>query len=62
MLDNNFSLKKNEFLVLVSKSGLDREAEYIEELYPQVLNVIANTNSLYKIDVQDFEPSSVFKT
>ena len=62
MLDNNFSLEKNEFLVLVSKSGLDREAEYIEELYPQVLNVIANTNSLYKIDVQDFEPSSVFKT
>ena len=61
MFDNNFSLEKNEFLVLVSKSGLDREAEYIEELYPQVLNVIANTNSLYKIDVQDFEPSSVFK-
>ena len=62
MFDNNFSLDKNEFLVLVSKSGLDKEAEYIEELYSQVLNVIANTNALYKIDVQGFEPSSVFKT
>lgn len=62
MFDNNFSLEKNEFLVLVSKSGLDKEAEYIEELYSQVLNVIANTNALYKIDVQGFEPSSVFKT
>ncbi len=62
MFDNNFSLEKNEFLVLVSKFGLDKEAEYIEELYSQVLNVIANTNALYKIDVQGFEPSSVFKT
>ena len=62
MFDNNFSLDKNEFLVLVSKSGLDKEAEYIEELYSQVLNVIANTNALYKIDVQGFDPSSVFKT
>ena len=62
MFDNNLSLEKNEFLVLVSKSGLDKEAEYIEELYSQVLNVIANTNALYKIDVQGFEPSSVFKT
>ena len=62
MFDNNFSLEKNEFLVLASKSGLDKEAEYIEELYSQVLNVIANTNALYKIDVQGFEPSSVFKT
>ena len=62
MLEDNFSLEKNEFLVLVSKSGLDKEAEYIEELYSQVLNVIANTNALYKIDVQGFEPSSVFKT
>ena len=62
MFDNNLSLEKNEFLVLVSKSGLDKEAEYIEELYSQVLNVIANTNALYKIDVQGFEPGSVFKT
>ena len=62
MFDNNLSLEKNEFLVLVSKSGLDKEAEYIEELYSQVLNVIANTNALYKIDVQGLEPSSVFKT
>ena len=62
MFDNNHSLEKNEFLVLVSKSGLDKEAEYIEELYSQVLNVIANTNALYKIDVQGFDPSSVFKT
>ena len=62
MFDNNLSLEKNEFLVLVSKSGLDKEAEYIEELYSQVLNVIANSNALYKIDVQGFDPSSVFKT
>ena len=62
MLEDNFSLEKNEFLVLVNRSGLDKEAGYIEELYLQVLNVIANTNALYKINVQDFEPSSVFKT
>ena len=63
MLDNNVSLdKKNVFLALLSQSGLDGKADYVEELYSQFLNVIANNNALYKIEVQDYEPSSIFTT
>ena len=62
MLDTNFSLDKNLFLALISQSGLDEKADYVEKLYSQFLNVIANNNALYKIDVQDYEPSSIFTT
>ena len=62
MLDKKFSIDKNAFLALLSQSGLDDKAEYVEELYSQFLNVIANNNALYKIDVQNYEPSSIFTT
>ena len=62
MLDKNVSLDKNVFLALLSQSGLDGKADYVEELYSQFLNVIANNNALYKIEVQDYEPSSIFTT
>ena len=62
MLDKKFSLDKNVFLALLKQSGLDDKAEYVEELYSQFLNVIANNNALYKIDVQNYEPSSIFTT
>ena len=62
MLDENISLDKNVFLALLSQSGLDGKADYVEELYSQFLNVIANNNALYKIEVQDYEPSSIFTT
>ena len=55
-------LDKNVFLALLKQSGLDDKAEYVEELYTQFLNVIANNNALYKIDVQNYEPSSIFTT
>ena len=58
-------LDKNVFLALLKQSGLDdkaEKAEYVEELYSQFLNVIANNNALYKIDVQNYEPSSIFTT
>ena len=62
MLDTNFNLDKNVFLALLSQSGLDDKADYVEELYSQFLNVITNNNALYKMDVQDYEPSSIFTT
>lgn len=62
MLDANFSLDKNLFLALISQYGLDDQANYVEKLYSQFLNVIANNNVLYKIDVHDYEPSSIFTT
>ncbi len=62
MLDKKFSIDKNAFLALLSQSGLDDKADYVEELYSQFLNLIANNNALYKIDVQDYEPSSIFTT
>ena len=62
MLDSNLGSDKNLFLALVSYSGLDDKADYVEELYSQFLNVIANNNALYKIEVQDYEPSSIFTT
>ena len=62
MLDTHFGFDKNLFLALVSQSGLDDKADYVEELYSQFLNVIANNNALYKIDVQDYEPNSIFTT
>ena len=62
MLDANFRLDKNLFLALISQYGLDDKANYVEKLYSQFLNVIANNNALYKIDVQDYEPSSIFTT
>ena len=62
MLDKKFSIDKNAFLALLSQSGLDDKADYVEELYSQFLNVIANNNALYKIDVQNYEPSSIFTT
>ena len=55
-------LDKNVFLALLRQSGLDDKADYVEELYSQFLNVIANNNALYKIEVQDYEPSSIFTT
>ena len=62
MLDTNFSLDKNLFLALISQYGLDEKSDYVESLYSQFLNVITNNNVLYKIDVQDYEPSSIFTT
>ena len=62
MLDTNFNLDKNLFLALISQSGLDEKADYVEKLYSQFLNVIANNDTLHKIDVQDYEPSSIFTT
>ena len=62
MLDSNLGSDKNLFLALVSYSGLDDKADYVEELYSQFLNVITNNNALYKMDVQDYEPSSIFTT
>ena len=62
MLDANFSLDKNLFLALISQYGLDEKSDYVESLYSQFLNVITNNNVLYKIDVQDYEPSSIFTT
>ena len=62
MLDTNFSLDKNLFLALISQYGLDEKSDYVESLYSQFLNVITNNNVLYKIDVQDYEPSSFFTT
>ena len=62
MLDTNFSLDKNLFLALISQSGLDEKADYVEKLYSQFLNVIDNNDTLLKIDVQDYEPSSIFTT
>ena len=62
MLDTNFSLDKNLFLALISQYGLDEKSDYVESLYSQFLNVITNNNALYKIDVHDYEPSSIFTT
>ena len=62
MLDANFGLDKYLFLALISQYGLDERADYVEKLYSQFLNVIANNNVLYKIDVHDYEPSSIFTT
>ena len=62
MLDTNYSLDKNLFLALISQSGLDEKADYVEKLYSQFLNVIDNNDTLLKIDVQDYEPSSIFTT
>ena len=62
MLDTNFSLDKNLFLALISQYGLDEKSDYVESLYSQFLNVITNNNVLYKNDVQDYEPSSIFTT
>ena len=62
MLDTNFSLEKNLFLALIYQYGLDEKSDYVESLYSQFLNVITNNNVLYKIDVQDYEPSSIFTT
>ena len=62
MLDTNFSLDKNLFLALISQYGLDEKSDYVESLYSQFLNVITNNNVLYKIEVQDYEPSSIFTT
>ena len=60
MLDSNVNADKNVFLALINQSGLDDKADYVEKLYAQFLNVVNNNNALYKIDVEDCEPSSIF--
>ena len=53
-------LDKDTFLRLAKAAGLDVASPHIEELYPNVLNLLASLESLRRMDVSGAEPDMAF--
>ena len=53
-------LTKEAFLRMAAAAGLDVNSPHMEELYPTVLNLLANLGPLREIDVAGTEPDMAF--
>jgi len=53
-------MSKEEFLTIADSLGFDTKDPHMEDLYPQVCNLMKAAAPIYDLDLTDVEPQTIF--
>ena len=53
-------MSKEEFLTIADSLGFDIKDHHMEDLYPQVCNLMKAAAPIYDLDLTDVEPQTIF--
>ena len=53
-------MSKEEFLTIADSLGFDTMDPHMEDLYPQVCNLMKAAAPIYDLDLTDVEPQTIF--